>query len=249
MSRATAAEARGVAVFDRFAPRPGSGYIASGYALGLIDRAVEERRPERVLEIGSGIGTITTLVLEAGDRCGRPVRQHVAVEDVAFCLEQFAENLGPRAAEVELVDRARDLDAGHGPFDLVIVDGGHTDDLLPELRHTFDAAAVEAEVAAWVPRLAPGALVVFENERTDQQAAFRRHVGRPWAYERRRPWDGTPGAHLYHLEPTVAVRLEAWARRQVDRAWHPHGLRTLRRLRARLGRPPRSVRRAVAPGG
>jgi len=249
VSRRRAFEATGIEVFERFVGRPGSDYIASGYALGTIAEIVERRQPRAVLEVGAGIGTITTAVLEASDRAGGAVQHHVAVEDVPFCLEQLAANLGARRGEVEVVDRARDLPSDAGPFDLVIVDGGYTDDLLPELRSTFGPDAVAAEVDAWTALVAPGATVLFENERGAQRARFEAQVARPFAYERRRPFDGTPGVHLYHLEPSPALVARARARSAVDAAWHPHALRTIRRVNHRLGRPPLGVRPAVARGG
>jgi predicted O-methyltransferase YrrM len=243
-----AREQVGIEVFERFATRPGSGYIASGFALSVIADLVARRQPGAVLEIGSGIGTITTAVLEASDRSGGVVARHVAVEDVAFCVEQLEANLGERRREVEVLERARDLDPAGGAFDLVIVDGGHTDDLLPELRSTFGPDAVAAEVDAWVPLIAPGATVVFENERRDQRERFEAEIGRPFAYERLRPLDGTPGVHLYHLEPGGLVAARSGARTALDAAWHPRLLRSLRRVNRRLGRPPLPVRSAVAPG-
>ncbi len=200
----SAAERRGIAVFERFVPRPGSGYIASGFALGRIIDLVERRRPERILEVGSGIGTITSAVLEARDRTGVG-GLHVAVEDVPFCLEQFAANLGPRAADVVVVPRAADVAAAVGPvtFDLVIVDGGDPDDLAPEERHTFTAADRAAEVGAWVALVAPRGLVLVENTRIAQRRELEAQAGRPFVHEHLRPADDTPGVHLYWFEPSA----------------------------------------------
>lgn len=141
MRRPSAAEQRGIEVFERFVVRPGSGYIASGFALGRIIDLVERRRPERILEIGSGIGTITTAIQSARDRSGRS-GPHVRVEDIEFCLEQFAANLGAGADEVVVVPRAADVVAAVGPvaFVLVVLGGGGTTDLVPEDQHSLTAA-------------------------------------------------------------------------------------------------------------
>ena len=56
IGRATAR--RGEDLFRRFRDRPGSGFIASGFALGHIEHAVASRRPRTILEVGAGIGTI-----------------------------------------------------------------------------------------------------------------------------------------------------------------------------------------------
>jgi hypothetical protein len=243
------AEQRGIEVFERFVPRPGSGYIASGFALGRIVDLVERRRPERILEVGSGIGTITTAVLEARDRAGTS-GLHVAVEDVPFCLEQFAANLADRAAEVVVVPRAADVVAAVGSvrFDLVIVDGGDPDDLLPEERHTFTEADRAAEVGAWAALVAPGGVVLVENTRIAQRRDLEAQVGRPFAHEHVRPIDATPGVHLYWFEPTVARRLRVSARQLANRAWFPTGLKVARKLARRLTGRPFPTRRAVASG-
>ncbi|MEZ5179681.1 MAG: hypothetical protein R2746_15775 [Acidimicrobiales bacterium] len=248
MSR-SAAEERGIAVFDRFVARPGSGYIASGFALGWIIDLVERRRPERILEVGSGIGTITSAVLEARDRTGAG-GLHVAVEDGPFCLEQFAANLGPRAAEVVVVPRAADVVAavGHVAFDLVIVDGGDPDDLAPEERHTFTAEDRAAEVAAWVALVAPGGLVLVANTRAAQRRDLEAQTRRRYAHEHVRPADATPGLHLYWFEPSPARRAAAAARGAANRLWFPTGLRVARTLHRRITGRPMARRRAVASG-
>ena len=244
-----AAEQRGIAVFDRFAARPGSGYIASGFALGHIMALVERRRPERILEVGSGIGTITAAVQAARDRCGTR-GLHVAVEDVPFCLEQFVANLGPRAREVVVVARAADVAPRVGPveFDLVIVDGGDIPDLVPEDQHTFTAEDVAAEVGAWLALLAPGGVVLVENVRAAQRRALEAQTRRRFVHEHVRPADATPGLHLYWFEPTLTRRARAGVRAVANRLWFPVGLRVARRVYRRFAGRPLPRRQAVASG-
>lgn len=241
-----AAEQRGIAVFDRFVTRPGSGYIASGFALGRIIALVEQRRPERILEVGSGIGTITAAVRSAQVDVGL----HVAVEDVEFCLEQFAANLGPEADEVVVVPRARDLVAAVGPvaFDLVIVDGGDTPDLVPEEQHTFTAADMADEVGAWLALVAPRGLVLVENIRAAQRGALEAQTRRRFAHEHVRPADATPGVHLYWFEPSPLRRVAVAARNGANLVWFGGGRKVVGKLRRRLTGRPTPRRQAVASG-
>lgn len=249
MRRPSAAEQRGIEVFERFVVRPGSGYIASGFALGRIVDLVERRRPERILEIGSGIGTITAAIQSARDRTGRS-GLHVAVEDIEFCLEQFAANLGARADEVVVVPRAADVVEAVGPvsFDLVVVDGGDTTDLVPEDQHTFTAADMAAEVAAWAALVAPGGLVLVENTRTPQRRALEAQTRRRFVHEHVRPADATPGVHLYWFEPSPARRAAVAARGLANRIWFPVGLKVLRRTYRRVTGRLMPTRPAVASG-
>lgn len=249
MSDRRGAEDLGIEVYDRFVVRPGSGYIASGFALGHIIALVERRRPERVLEVGSGIGTITTAVLEARDRSGAP-GLHVAVEDVPFCVEQFAANLGPRAEEVVLVPRAAAVVDAVGPveFDLVIVDGGDTSDLAPEEQHTFTSADMAAEVGAWLELVAPGGVVLVENIRIRQRTELEAQTRRSFVHEHVRPVDATPGLHLYWFEPTPARRVRAALRAVANRVWFPFGLKVVRKVYWRLTGRRLPTRRAVASG-
>lgn len=243
------AEQRGIAVFDRFVPRPGSGYIASGFALGRIMAMVEQRRPERILEVGSGIGTITSAVQEARDRSGSG-GLHVAVEDVPFCLEQFAANLGTRAEDVVVVPRAADIVAAVGPvaFDLVIVDGGDTPDLVPEEQHTFTSDDMAAEVGAWLALVAPHGAVLVENTRAAQRGALESQTRRAFVHEHVRPVDNTPGLHLYWFEPSPFRRVAVAVRTLANRLWFPTGLKVARRLHRRVTGRPMPSRRAVASG-
>lgn len=236
-------------MFDRFVVRPGSGYIASGFALGHVIALVERRRPERILEIGSGIGTITTAVREARDRVGAS-GLHVAVEDVPFCLDQFAVNLGHRADEVEVVPRAADIVAALGPvaFDLVIVDGGDPDDLAPDERHTFTADDRAAAVGAWPALLAPRGVVLVENTRTAQRQELETQTHRRYVHEHVRPPDATPGLHLYWFEPSPLRRARVAVRAVVNRVWFPTGLKVARKVHRRVTGRPLPSRRAVASG-
>ncbi|QXC60268.1 hypothetical protein KSP35_18300 [Aquihabitans sp. G128] len=238
----------GTAVHWRFRPRPGSDYVASGFALGAVIDLVERRRPASILEVGAGIGTLTTAVAEAAIRVGLEPSQ-VAVEEIDFCLEQLDANLGSLGDRVRIVRRAADVPAEVAPYELVVIDGGATTDLLPEDQPGWTAQDERAEVAAWIGRLAPGAIVVVENERAPQRSHIEAEATRPYRHEHVRPVDGSPGLHLYQFDPTPGLQARARVRDAVRALWFPRGLRLLRRAHLVVLRRSGPDRAAVAPGG
>lgn len=238
----------GDAHFEQFRPRPGSDYIASGFALGCFAQLVERRRPASILEIGAGIGAITVTILDAQDRAGAAGGEYVAVEDIPFCLEQLAANLGDRADRVTVVPRAAGIPAELGPFDLVIIDGGATTDLMPEDRHLFPPEAEADEVRSWLPRIAPGAVVVAENVRLRQREVMEAEVGRPFLHEHVRPLDGSPGVHLYWFDPPATTRALAPVRTAARSLWFGRGLPLAKRAYGKLLHKPFPRRSTVAPG-
>lgn len=242
------ARTAGDAVFDQFRPRPGSDFIASGFALAAIAALVERRTPTSILEIGSGIGTITVAILDAQDRVGASDGSYVGVEDVPFCLEQLDANLGARRDRVTFVPTAAAAPPGAGPFDLVVVDGGAQSDLMAEERHRFTVEAEIDGVRAWLPHIAPGAVVVFENVRARQRRVLEEEVGRPFVHEHLRPLDGSPGMHLYWFEPPVATRALAPVREGARALWFGRGLPLARLAYGRFLKRPFPRRNTVAPG-
>lgn len=250
MIRDRADAAWGDDLHRRYRPRAGSDYIASGFALGAIRTLVRRRQPRSVLEVGAGIGAVTSGLAEVLADQARPAVQ-VAVEDVPFCLEQLALNLGDQLDAVTVVGQVRQIPAGLGDFDLVVIDGGSVGDLLDPDRSCWSEADEEAEVAAWMARLASGALVLVENRR-DRQRGFIEvaavALSRHYAHEHIRPLDASPGVHVYWFEPARSVALAAWVRERARRAWFPNGVRMWRRVNSRLGRTLVN-RDAVASGG
>lgn len=218
---------RGPALHRRFSRLEGGGYVASGYALDGLARWVARRRPSRVLELGAGIGATTAALVAALDEAGVPLEggggpRHVAVERVPFCLDRLAVNLGAERDKVVVVDWA--TSAPPGPYDLVLVDGLDPDDG----DDAVDRARSDAETAAAVADLARRAVLVVENDRVAQRRTIERVVRPGWTHAHVRPWDGTPGYHLYLFDPTPFERAALAARRAADSVWHPRGRRALR---------------------
>lgn len=242
------AHQRGDAQFDRFRTRPGSDYIASGFALGRLAELVEVRAPRSILEIGAGIGAITATLLEARERAGTTDGEYVAVEDIPFCLEQLATNLGPQIGAITVVPRAAAIAPEHGPFDLVIIDGGATTDLIPEDRHLFPPEAEADDVRSWLPRIAHGGVVVAENVRLRQRQVMEAEVGRAFVHEHVRPLDGSPGLHIYRFEPDDATRARVRVREGLRQLWFGRGFRLAKRAWAKGTSRPFPRRSRVAPG-
>jgi len=234
--------------FERFRPRPGSDYIASGFALARFAELVEAHRPRAILEIGAGIGAITETILDARERAGCADGVYVAVEDIPFCLEQLSANVGERMSSLTVVPRASAIPAELGPFDLVIIDGAATNDLLPEDRHQFPLSAQDDEVRSWLPRIAPGGIVVAENVRLRQRQVLEADVGRPFVHEHLRPLDNTPGVHVYRFEPGGTLKAVAAVRNAVRPLWFDHALPVTKRVYGKVLRRPFPRRTAVAPG-
>lgn len=117
-------------LYATYARKPGSQHIASLNACRGLEELVRRYHPRRVLEIGSGIGTLTDLLTQTLD----PDAALTTVEDHPFCLEQMTLNLGPRLFRALVV---HDLGAIQGEiFDLVIVDGGRSDgSAMPFVAH------------------------------------------------------------------------------------------------------------------
>lgn len=231
----------------KYRARPGSDFVASGFAIDAVVRLVADRRPATILEVGAGIGTLTEAILDARERASLAGTQ-VAVEGEPFCLAELDANLGERLADVTVVPLAADVPASVGPYDLVVIDGGSVEDLLPVDRHRWTPDDERAEVAAWIDRLAPRAVVIVENVRSRQRAHLEALATRPFVHEHLRPLDATPGYHRYRFDPTSRERLAARARDRIRDLWFPRGYRAAKRAHRAILRRPLAPRTAVAPG-
>jgi hypothetical protein len=105
-------------VHSLFAAKIGATHIATMFALAHLSALLRQRPSASVLEFGSGIGTITYLLLR---RLPRDVRV-VCAERNEWCRQQFEANI-PRSERdrVNLIPEGRpDLQEA---FDLVVIDG------------------------------------------------------------------------------------------------------------------------------
>ena len=138
-------------VHARFAAKPGSGHIATEFALAHLAALLATHPVKSVLEFGSGIGTITSLLLERLPSDARIV----CTEKNAFCREQFDLNIPAAARDrIELIPQGRPKIKER--FDLIVVDGAiHGARNLRDGSLCFfegnrigSRATIEAEIAA-----------------------------------------------------------------------------------------------------
>jgi hypothetical protein len=210
---------RAEAVFERFRVHPGAIAIATPCALAGVIRTIERYQPRRILEIGTGIGTMTAAILVATPAGGGEI---VTVEDNEYCRNELITTLGGDLKRLRLV---RSTDQVVGQFDLVVVDG----DQLPDIVHTVAARG----------------LVLVEGARAPQRDALA-VAGRPYCVEHIRtvrlmasddPWLHTPveryqgGYYLFRFEPTRKDR----ARFAVRDWWDNRVIGWRRRARRVLG--------------
>lgn len=105
----------------QYRKKPGSERIATEFALAHISALQYAHSPARILEFGTGIGTIADFLLSHPN-----APAHVtATETNEFCIDQFGHNLARHeSGKVRLVTGLEELLEIKPDFDLVIFDGG-----------------------------------------------------------------------------------------------------------------------------
>jgi hypothetical protein len=105
-------------IHSRFAAKVGSAHIAKFSALAHLAALLRERPVKSALEFGSGIGTITSLLLERLP----PDARIVCAERDEWCRQQFERNIpASERYRVELLPAGRpEIEEA---FDLVVIDG------------------------------------------------------------------------------------------------------------------------------
>lgn len=196
----------GTDVLRAFGARPGSTYIASAFAIDGLVEWLRRVRPRTVLEVGAGIGTLTSVSIQQLDAIHGPGSyRYVAIEAEPFCLGQFDANIGADRGKVTLADRYEAIPAGMAPFDFVIVDGGgpYAED------GDSDLDFVSAQNRLYASELAPHGVVFVEKDRHWQRETIRYALrDRACAYCHYQPWTARPGYHIYRFEPTPGEERE-----------------------------------------
>lgn len=106
-------------IYAEFKAKPESARIATEFALIHLSRLVSKIKPQTVLEVGAGIGTITKMLLIHPDR----PQVIVTTEDHPVCLRELEANLkGLDKTGLSLIGSPNDLDLKK-KYDLVIFDG------------------------------------------------------------------------------------------------------------------------------
>ena len=188
-----------------FAAQPGSGQIGSAFAAEGLAYWLRRLRPLRVVEVGSGIGFLTTVILRAlrEVQFGGLVS---AVEPNAWCRERCIENVkrfGHRVPALYTDWR----DVAH--IDFLVIDGG-------DRRNDYYG------------NLTKRAGVFFEGGRREQRATLRTMYagGRPFIEATWKPrWTRHKGYAVVLFDPTrverlwiAAVRVREWVLDGIARA-------------------------------
>jgi predicted O-methyltransferase YrrM len=226
-------------IWQRFAALPGAAMnnnigIASEHAIGGLIDVIHRYHPLRILEFGSGIGTLTYTVLHTTAAQGLnavPGFTFYTVENNEFCLEQLGINLQNfDASQYTLVHAPDDIPA-ELKFDLIIVDGGGD-------------VGNDMGVMEFGNRLNPGGVIFIEGFRRFQRGLVQQWYGsRPHAeislYPARMSVQSTATGlvaknksyHLFVFEPSAPENLRLW----LVRLWNSTFTRLARRLAAAKG--------------
>lgn len=103
-------------IYATYSTKRGSIHIAERAALHYLAACVRHYRPKVVVELGAGIGTCTTLMLETD------IERLISLEPDAFCLGALVElQTDPR---LTIVTSVAVLEALKLKADLVVIDGG-----------------------------------------------------------------------------------------------------------------------------
>ena len=228
-------------IWQKFAALPGAAVdgrvgIASEYAISGLINAIRHYRPIRILEFGSGIGTLTYTVLRAAADQGlnqQPGFTFYTVENNPFCLEQLASNLHDFDADGYHLVAAPDVIPAEMKFDLIIVDGGGD-------------VGNDMGIMAFDNRLNPGGVIFIEGFRRFQRGLIQQWYGsRPHAelslYPARVSIHSAVNGlvaknksyHLFVFEPSAVESL----RLRLVRLWNATATRLARRLTVLGTRP------------
>lgn len=105
-----------------FCEAEGNQHIASRYAIQKIIELLRRFKPDSVLEVGLGIGSISGTILRIFDDKNLKL---YGTENNQFCLEALKNNLGEDFKSLNIYSDLKAI-KGNVKFDLVIVDGGDT---------------------------------------------------------------------------------------------------------------------------
>lgn len=169
------------ALHKMFTAKAGAEQIATEFALRGLWYWLCRTRPARILEVGTGIGTLTSLLADYAMRRGAYL---VTVEDDAWCREQAIANLRGVGEHASFLEKIPDEF-----FDFIVVDGH-------QIRaHDWHILSL-------------GGTVFFEGGRRGQRADLRDFLGDAAIEAQWRPPARTKGYSIVRVQP--AWRERAW---------------------------------------
>lgn len=177
-------------IFQVFKSRPGSDHIAKPVTIEALLRLLQELRPERVLEMGGGIGAISYTVLKHSAACLD------VYEDDLFCREQLLKALSDFKGRYQILTDYRVLPSER-EYDLVIVDGGS--------GRKGDGGFREA-VCLYLDYLQNLKAVYVEGNRHNQRVLARRSLRKRYLYRLTAFADAELDGELMHGGLLISVR-------------------------------------------
>lgn len=101
-----------------FSKKENSEHIATPVSLEALSIILKKHRPQRILEIGGGIGTLSYHILKYSNA------NLDVYEDLPFCVDALKNVLAPYGGRYKLIETYNDFSPSYDYYDLVIVDGG-----------------------------------------------------------------------------------------------------------------------------
>lgn len=187
-------------VYKEYSNKEGNQHIASEYNLYHILKYGKLKKVSKILELGTGIGTILSLVQEA-KKCGYlDLQKYIGTESNDFCISQIETNCiknNESGLDQQIVDEGSKID--ESDFQLAIVDGK-----APQLERFVSE------------NLSKNAMILIEGYREDQVTRIKtilNQLGRPYDYFMRfSTWNNPPygpfrqkfqaGHTIFFLNPT-----------------------------------------------
>ncbi len=112
-------------IWQHFKGLPGSSTIASLFAVTGLMRIVAARQPQKILELGSGLGTLTYAILTATLRHYKQEEfSFYTLENEPYCIAALKENLREYAGAYTCLQDIKDVRVHGLLFDLIVVDAG-----------------------------------------------------------------------------------------------------------------------------
>lgn len=185
-------------IYHTFKAFPGSDYIASEYAIGQLIAWVRKIRPQRVLEVGAGIGTLTFTLCSLKQE--QPF-EFISIEWNEFCCEALQNNLAAQQGDYQHILSPDALD-GVKQFDLVVIDGGEQN-------------------ARFISNLAPRAVIFIEGFMDKKRNLIEETYAsnRSYAFANFRSPDRKKGIWIFQFEPTLSEKIKFSARNFFNRIY------------------------------
>lgn len=118
-------------IYTYFSEKEGNQHIAGLYAIQKILSLIKENRPQRILEVGLGIGSISYAILTYHKENNLNVI-YDGTEANEFCLSQLEPNLQDLYSQLNIYSDIHSINHNH-KYDFVIIDGtDHSIDLIKD---------------------------------------------------------------------------------------------------------------------